>query len=178
MLGASGRLVAMSMARKGKQRIPNDEESLKGIPVSLANAQAHLDCAALLAEKGFAGPARSLLILSIEESEKARTLGQIVLGELLTETEIHDRLHWHLPRYRGALRKSWSRGATATYAAESLRERLKMKPKRSDHDRWQAALAQHPDTPTRRHGSAGSVESSRYENPSKASIGSRSQSRS
>lgn len=133
------------MARKGNQRIPNGEESLKGIPVALANAQAHLDCAALLAEKGFAGPARSLLILSIEESEKARTLGQIALGEPLTETEIRDRLYWHLPRYRGALRKSWSRGATATYAAESLRERLKMKPKRSDHDRWQAALAQHPE---------------------------------
>src|SRR6266849_6523966 len=133
------------MARRGKQRVPTEEESLRGIPVALANAQTHLDCAALLAEKGFAGPARSFLILSIEESEKARTLGQIALGGPLTVSEIRARLYTHPPRYRGALRKSWSRGATGTYVAESLRERLRMKPERSDPDRWAAVLAQHPE---------------------------------
>jgi AbiV family abortive infection protein len=133
------------MARKDKQRVPNEEEALKGIPVALATAQAHLDCAALLAEKGFAGPARSFLILSIEESEKARTLGQIALGEPLTEPEILARLYTHRARHGGALRKSWSRGATGTYVAESLRERLTMKPERSDPDRWAAVLAHHPE---------------------------------
>jgi AbiV family abortive infection protein len=126
--------------------VPNDGESLTGIPIALANAQAHLDCAGLLAAAGFAGPARSFLILSMEESEKARTLGQIALGEALTESEIRGRLYSHPPRHRGALRKSWSGGATGTYVAESLRERLGMKPERSDTDRWAAALAQHPET--------------------------------
>ena len=134
-----------TMARATKQRIPNAEESLKGIPIALANARSHLECAALLAERGFAGPARSFLILSIEESEKARTLGQVALGEPLTESEIRARLYTHPPRYRGALRKSWSQGATMTYVAESLRERIGLQPKRHDDDRWAEVLSQHPE---------------------------------
>lgn len=133
------------MAKTQKRRLPTDEQALSGIPVALGSASKHLECADVLAERGFTGQARSLLILSIEESEKARTLGQIALGEPLTESEALARLYTHTPRYRGALRKSWSGGATGTYVAESLRERLRMKPKRTEAQRWSAALASHPE---------------------------------
>jgi AbiV family abortive infection protein len=127
------------------RHIPSASVALAGIPIVLNSAKDHLDCAAVLAAHGQFGPARAHLILAIEEAEKARTLGQIVLKEPLTEAEIKSRLYSHSKRHIGALRKSWSQGPTIDYIADSLRERLRLKPTQTDAQRWESAIARHPE---------------------------------
>src|SRR5206468_8255783 len=104
------------------------------IPVVLKNARAQIDRAALLGDQGSVGPAVSFLILAIEEAEKARTLGQMVLGEKLDEGKLRTRLFTHPSRYEGALWKSWSKGPLLHLALESLREEYGLKPVRSDDE--------------------------------------------
>ncbi len=128
-----------------QREIPSADVALRGIPIVLKSSKAHPDCAAILAEHGHFGAARSHLILAIEESEKARTLGQIVLKDPLPEGTVRLRLYSHSERHIGALRKSWSQGATVDYAVDSLRERLRLKPAQSDEQRWQLAIARHPE---------------------------------
>jgi AbiV family abortive infection protein len=127
------------------RRLPTREEAAKGIPVVLKNARAQIDRAALLADQGSFGPAVSFLILAIEETEKARTLGQMVLGEKLDETELRTRLFTHPSRYEGALWKSWSQGPLLHLALESIREEYGLKPARSDDERLADVVAQHPE---------------------------------
>jgi AbiV family abortive infection protein len=127
------------------RRVPTQPEAESGIPIALRNARAHIECAALLADHGFAGPATSFLILGIEETEKARTLGQIALGTDLTESELLARLFTHPSRYEGALWKSWSKGSLMTWALEALREELGIKPARSEDQRLAEVIAQHPE---------------------------------
>jgi AbiV family abortive infection protein len=127
------------------RQIPSASIALAGIPIVLQSAQDHLECARILAAHGHFGTARSHLILAIEEAEKARTLGQIVLKEPLTEADIRSRLYSHSTRHVGALRKSWSQGPTIDYIADSLRERLRLKTAQTDTQRWESAIARHPE---------------------------------
>jgi AbiV family abortive infection protein len=137
------------MAGARKRRLPTSDEARRGIPVVLANAEQHLAAADLLVDAtggGNVGFAAAHLVLAIEEAEKARTLGQIALGDELTEKEVRERLFNHPARHRGALTKSWSSGAAMMdFLAEGLRERLGMGPSRSEEARWTDVMARHPE---------------------------------
>ena len=129
-----------------KRRIPTREEALVGIPQVLANATAHRDAADLLAAAGQFGFAVAHLVYAIEESEKGRTLAKIALGERLTQGEIRRGLYEHKDRHLGAMVKSASSGgAVVDFMAESLRERVGLRPRRSDAKRWADVDARHPE---------------------------------
>jgi AbiV family abortive infection protein len=59
------------------KRLPNEREAIKGAGVATATAARLLSGADLLADVGSYGIARSLAVLALEESVKARTLGAI-----------------------------------------------------------------------------------------------------
>ncbi len=59
------------------KRLPNEREAIDGAGVATATAARLMGGADLLAEAGSYGIARSLAVLALEESVKARTLGAI-----------------------------------------------------------------------------------------------------
>jgi AbiV len=59
------------------KRLPNEHEAIEGAGVATATAARLLSGADLLADVGSYGIARSLAVLALEESVKARTLGAI-----------------------------------------------------------------------------------------------------
>jgi AbiV family abortive infection protein len=59
------------------KRLPDKSEAIKGAGVATATAASLLSGAALVADAGSYGIARSLAVLALEESVKARTLGAI-----------------------------------------------------------------------------------------------------
>jgi AbiV family abortive infection protein len=129
-----------------KRRIPNRDECFAGILPVLANATAHRDAAEALAEAGQYGFAVAHLVYALEESEKARTLAKVAMGESLTEDEIRRGLYEHKDRHVGALAKSLSSGgAVMDFAAESLRERVGLRTKRTDAQRLAVIDARHPE---------------------------------
>ena len=142
---APGRYV-IRLASMAKRRIPTREEALAGIRPVLANATAHRDAADALAATGQFGFAVAHLVYAIEESEKARTLAKIALGEPLTKDEIRRGLYEHKDRHLGAMAKSASSGgAVVDFMAESVRERVGLRPRRSDAKRWADVDARHPE---------------------------------
>jgi AbiV family abortive infection protein len=69
--------------RKGTimvKRLPDEREAIEGAGVATATAATLLSDADLLAGAGRYGIARSLAVLALEESVKARTLGAIALA--------------------------------------------------------------------------------------------------
>jgi len=129
-----------------KRRIPTREECFAGILPVLANATAHRDAADVLAGRGQHGFAVAHLIYALEESEKARTLAKVAIGELLTEEAIRRGLYEHKDRHVGAMAKSWSSGgAVIDFVAEDVRERVGLRPKRTNVQRWADVDARHPE---------------------------------
>jgi AbiV family abortive infection protein len=129
-----------------KRRVPTREQALAGVLPVLQNADAHLGAADALATRGFIGFAVAHLVYAIEESEKARPLAKIALGESLTDAEIRSALYEHRERHLGALAKSLSAGGTVMdYLAESLRERVGLSPPRTDDERRDMINERHPD---------------------------------
>jgi AbiV family abortive infection protein len=130
-----------------RRRVPTRAESLAGILPVLANATAHRDAADVLAASGYYGFAMAhLVLLALEESEKARTLAKVAIGEALSEDAIRRGLYEHKDRHVGAMAKSWSSGgAIIDLAAESLRERLRLRPARTDAQRLADIDARHPE---------------------------------
>ena len=59
------------------KRLPNEHEAIEGARVATATAARLLSGADLLADVGSYGIARSLAVLALEESVKARSLGAI-----------------------------------------------------------------------------------------------------
>lgn len=59
------------------KRLPDEHEAIEGAGVATASAVGLIGAADLLAEVGTYGIARSLAVLALEESVKARTLGAI-----------------------------------------------------------------------------------------------------
>jgi AbiV family abortive infection protein len=59
------------------KRLPNEHEAIEGARIATATAARLLSGADLLADAGSYGIARSLAVLALEESVKARTLGAI-----------------------------------------------------------------------------------------------------
>lgn len=59
------------------KRVPDEHEAIEGAGVATATAASLLNGADLLAGVGSRGIARSLAVLALEESVKARTLGAI-----------------------------------------------------------------------------------------------------
>jgi AbiV family abortive infection protein len=62
------------------KRLPDEREAIEGAGVATATAATLLGDADLLAGAGSYGIARSLAVLALEESVKARTLGAIALA--------------------------------------------------------------------------------------------------
>ena len=129
-----------------KRQIPTREQCIVGIPHVLANATAHRDAADVLAAAGRHGFAVAHLIYALEESEKARTLAKVVLGENLTEDQIRRGLYEHKDRHIGAMAKSLSSGgAVIDFVAEGMRERIGLRPAKTDAQRWATIDARHPE---------------------------------
>jgi AbiV family abortive infection protein len=96
--------VAASTPRR-KRRLPTPEEAFAGIPLALENAERHLRSADLLAGKGEHGQATAHVVLSLEETDKARVLGMLWLDEDdLTEDQARARLFDHRTRNEAASR--------------------------------------------------------------------------
>jgi AbiV family abortive infection protein len=129
-----------------KRRLPSRDQCIAGIPVVLANAEEHLEAADVLAGAGKHGFAVAHLVYALEEGEKARTLGKVVLGEAMTEDQIRRGLYEHRDRHVGAMAKSWSSGgAVVDFLTEGLRERVGRRPVRTETERWADVDARHPE---------------------------------
>jgi AbiV family abortive infection protein len=128
--------------------LPSKDECRQGIPLALNNADEHFEAADLLASSGKIGFAVAHLVYALEESEKARTLGKVVIGDTLTEDELRSALHDHRARHVGAVGKSWTSAAVTLFMQsnkEGLLERLHQLPGRTESDRWEDVLASHPE---------------------------------
>jgi AbiV family abortive infection protein len=132
--------------------LPTPQEALEGIPLAIANAGRHLDAASVLAEAHLLGPAVSHLIYSIEEAEKARSIGQVWLNswqphrpDRPTDTELRDRIFDHRARHEAAANKSWASGPFWTVMAEATREHVRLSPARTPEQRVAIAHAAHPE---------------------------------
>ncbi len=129
-----------------KRRLPTPNEAFAGIQLALENAERHLRCADLLAGKGEYGQALAHLVLSLEETDKARVLGMLWLDEGdLTEEQARARLFDHRIRNEAAFAKSWTIGMLLTAAAEALTDQATGGARRSDAELLAAAMAQHPE---------------------------------
>ena len=75
-----------------EKRLPDDREAIEGAGLASANAARLLAGADLLAGAGHYGMARSMAVLAMEESVKARTLGAIAAsaygGQLFVDEEV------------------------------------------------------------------------------------------
>jgi AbiV family abortive infection protein len=161
--------------------LPSKEECRQGIALALNNADEHFGAADLLARGGRFGFAVAHLVYALEESEKARTLGKVVIGDILTEDELRSALRDHRARHIGAVGKSWTSGAVALFmqsSKEGLLERLNQLPARAESDRWEDILAAHPEVlpedwseqagPTRERGLYVDFAGTRWSSPSDA----------
>jgi AbiV family abortive infection protein len=120
----------------------------QGIPLALANGDEHLAAADVLAENAKFGFAVAHLVYALEESEKARTLGKVVIGADVPAAQLRAALHEHRARHAGAVGKSRTSGATAMFMEmnkQRLVERLKHMPARQEDEIWEDALAAHPE---------------------------------
>jgi len=126
--------------------LPTAGEAFAGVRLALANAGRHLRCGDLLAQSGEFGPAVAHLVLSLEETDKARVLGMLWLDEGdLTEDEARARLYDHRVRHEAAFAKSWTIGAVLTAAAEALSDQAESGTPRAPAELWAAAMAQHSE---------------------------------
>jgi len=85
------------------------------MPLALDNADRHLDSAHALAGKQLYGPAVAHLIYAIEETEKARALGQIWLNSWqrrghgdASDGELRKRIFDHSARHKAGVAGQWS----------------------------------------------------------------------
>jgi len=130
------------------RRIPSRAECLDGIPIILDNAEAHLAAADVLVEAGHVGFAIAHLVLAIEESEKARTLDKVVLGDPVPEADLRAVLYQHPARHKGALGKSWTSGAISLlvdFEKEGLWQKLGRSPLQVEQSRWEETISRHPE---------------------------------
>jgi len=112
----------------------------------LDSARAHLEAADILASGGKYGFAVAHLVYALEESEKGRTLAKVVLGDALSDEEIYRALYHHAERHVGALMKSWSSGAAVMdLMAEGLRERIGVRPERTEQERYDEVISRYPE---------------------------------
>jgi len=132
--------------------LPTPQQARDGMPLALDNADRHLDSARALAGKQLYGPAVAHLIYAIEETEKARALGQVWLNSWqrrghgdATDGELRKRIFDHSARHKAAADKTWAIGPFWTVMAEATREHVRLSPQRTPEERVAMALAQHPE---------------------------------
>jgi AbiV family abortive infection protein len=138
----------------GRRRtLPTAQEALDGIPLAIANAARHLDAARVLADAGLYGPAMAHLVYSLEEAEKARSIGQVWLNsweprrpDRPTDDELKARVFEHAPRHKAAASKSWASGPFWTAMSEHTRERVRLSPAQTAEQRVAMAYAAHPES--------------------------------
>lgn len=131
-----------------QRRLPTRDECVAGIPLVLENADGHVAAADALAASGHVGFATAHLILALEESEKARTLGKVAMGEPVSQAELRAAMYEYRPRHVGALGKSWTSGAIPLIMEaqkERIWEKLGRAPAKTDEERWTELLARHPE---------------------------------
>jgi AbiV family abortive infection protein len=111
-----------------------------------------MECARVLAVEQLYGPAVAHLIYAIEETEKARSLGQIWINSWqgrrhgdAADDELRDRIFGHPARHKAAAAKSFATGPFWTMMAESTRERVHLSPPRTPQERLAMAYAEHPE---------------------------------
>src|SRR2546425_399438 len=136
-----------------RQRIlPTPQQARDGVPLALDNADRHLDAGRVLAVEQLHGPAVAHLIYAIEETEKARALGQIWVNSWqrrgngdATDHELRRRIFDHSARHKAAADKTWAIGPFWTVMAEATREHVRLSPQHTPQERVAIALAQHPE---------------------------------
>jgi len=138
------------MARR--RVLPTPEQALEGIPLAVANAGRHLDAARLLGDGHEYALAVAHLVYSIEEAEKARSLGQVWLNswqrfrpERPSDEELRARIFDHPARHRAAANKSWASGPFWTMMADATREHVRLAPQKTPEQRVAIAQAAHPE---------------------------------
>lgn len=132
--------------------LPTPQRAFEGIPLAIENAARHLDAARLLSEALSYGLAVAHLVYSIEEAEKARSLGQVWLNswqgprpDRPSDADLLARIFDHPARHRAAANKSWASGPFWTMMAEATREHVRLSAARTPEQRVAMAHAAHPE---------------------------------
>src|SRR5439155_7474476 len=138
------------MARSRK--LPTPEQARQGVPLALENADRHIEAARVLAAAQLHGQAIAHLIYSIEETEKARSFGQLWINSWqgrrhgdATDAELQGRIFDHSPRHAAAAAKSFAIGPVWTIMSEATRERVRLSPPRTPQERPAMAYEEHPE---------------------------------